>query len=43
MGETNNTIDITTFKRGKKINIKSEKPAAVNVDGECKFITDTSF
>ena len=33
----------TTFKRGKKIVIHSEKPAAVNVDGECKFVTDTSF
>ena len=33
----------TTFKRGKKIVIHSEKPAAVNVDGECKFVTDTTF
>lgn len=33
----------TTFKRGKKITIHSDKPAAVNVDGECKFVTDTSF
>lgn len=35
--------DITTFKRGKKLTIHSETPAAVNVDGECKFVTDTSF
>lgn len=35
--------DITTFKRGKKLTIHSDNPAAVNVDGECKFITDTSF
>lgn len=35
--------DITTFKRGKKLTIHSESPAAVNVDGECKFVTDTSF
>lgn len=35
--------DITTFKRGKKLVIKSEKPAAVNVDGECKFVTEASF
>ncbi len=35
--------DITTFKRGKKLTIHSDSPAAVNVDGECKFITDTSF
>ena len=35
--------DITTFKRGKKLVIKSEKPAAVNVDGECKFVTEATF
>ncbi len=35
--------DITTFKRGKKLVIHSEKPAAVNVDGEIKYVTDTSF
>lgn len=35
--------DITTFKRGKKLVIKSEKPAAVNVDGETKFVTEASF
>lgn len=35
--------DITTFKRGKKLVVKSEKPAAVNVDGECKFVTEATF
>ncbi len=35
--------DITTFKRAKKLTIHSEKPAAVNVDGEVKYVTDTSF
>ncbi len=35
--------DITTFKRGKKLVIHSDKPAAVNVDGEIKYVTDTSF
>ena len=35
--------DITEFKRGKKLVIHSDKPAAVNVDGETKYVTDTSF
>lgn len=35
--------DITTFKRGKKLVIHSDHPAAVNVDGEIKYVTDTSF
>lgn len=35
--------DITTFKRGKKINIKSAKLAAVNVDGECKYVNESTF
>lgn len=35
--------DITNFKRGKKLVIHADTPAAVNVDGECKFVTDTSF
>ncbi len=33
----------TRFKRGKKITIKSEKPAAINFDGECKIVTEASF
>ena len=35
--------DITTFKRGKKLVIHSDKPAAVNVDGETKYVTDATF
>lgn len=35
--------DITTFVRAKKVVIHSEKPSAVNVDGETQFVTDTSF
>lgn len=35
--------DITMFKRGRKLTIHSDKPAAVNVDGETKYVTDTSF
>ncbi len=35
--------DITEFRRGKKLVIHSDKPAAVNVDGEIKYVTDTSF
>ena len=34
---------ITKFVRGKKMTIHSEKPAAVNVDGECEYVTDCSF
>ena len=35
--------DITNFQRGKKLVIHSDPPAAVNVDGETKYVTDTSF
>ena len=35
--------DITTFVRAKKVVIHSDKPAAVNVDGETQFVNDTSF
>lgn len=35
--------DRTIFKRGKKINVKSAKPAAVNVDGECSYVTESTF
>ncbi len=35
--------DRTIFKRGKKINIKSAKPAAVNVDGETQYVTESTF
>ena len=33
----------THFKRGKKITIKSEKPSAVNFDGEVKIVTEATF
>lgn len=35
--------DITTFKRAKKVEIHADEPSAVNVDGECKVVTDASF
>ncbi len=35
--------DITNFVRGKKMTIHSEKPAAVNIDGECEYVTDCTF
>lgn len=35
--------DITTFKRGKKITVESKKTSAVNVDGECDFVTKRTF
>ncbi len=33
----------TTFVRGKKIHIKSETPAAVNIDGETEYINECTF
>ncbi|MBP9989634.1 MAG: YegS/Rv2252/BmrU family lipid kinase [Ruminococcus sp.] len=33
----------TTYLRGKKINIKSVVPAAVNIDGECEIGTEKTF
>ncbi len=35
--------DRTIFKRGKKINIKSAHIAAVNVDGETHYTTESTF
>ncbi len=35
--------DITNFVRGRKLTIHAESPAAVNVDGECQYVTDASF
>lgn len=35
--------DITTFRRGKRIKIESKNPAAVNVDGECEYVTEREF
>ena len=35
--------DITTFRRAKKVRIESKNPAAVNVDGECEYVTEREF
>ena len=35
--------DFTTFVRGKKMQIFSKKPAAVNVDGECEYVEESTF
>ncbi len=35
--------EVTNFKAGRKLTIHSEMPAAVNVDGEIKYVSDTSF
>lgn len=35
--------DITHFSRGKKMTIHSDTPAAVNIDGECEYVTDRTF
>ena len=35
--------EITDFSRGKKLQIHSKKPAAINVDGECQYVTDATF
>ncbi|MEG0546458.1 MAG: YegS/Rv2252/BmrU family lipid kinase [Oscillospiraceae bacterium] len=36
-------LPITTFKRGKEMRIVSKKLSAVNVDGECKYVTESIF
>ncbi len=36
-------LDITTVRRCKKVKIESVKPAAVNVDGECVYVTEREF
>ena len=36
-------LDITTMRRCKKVKIESKKPAAVNVDGECAYVTEKEF
>lgn len=33
----------TTYVRGKKMTVHSDNPASVNVDGECDFVTDSTF
>lgn len=35
--------DFTTFVRGKKMHIESKRPSAVNVDGECEYVTESTF
>lgn len=35
--------DITLFKRVKKVSVHSDVPAAVNIDGECDFVNDSTF
>ncbi len=35
--------EITNFVRGKKMHIESKEPAAVNVDGECQYVTQATF
>lgn len=35
--------DFTKFIRGKKITVHAEKPAVVNVDGECEIVTDCTM
>ncbi|MDR0530658.1 MAG: hypothetical protein LBG83_01130 [Oscillospiraceae bacterium] len=33
----------TNFQRGKKMHIHSDELAAVNVDGECRYVNDSTF
>lgn len=35
--------DFTEFIRGEKLQILSKNPAAVNVDGECEYVTESTF
>ncbi|MCR5041092.1 MAG: diacylglycerol kinase family lipid kinase [Clostridia bacterium] len=34
---------ITTYRRANRVSISSEKPAAVNVDGECEYVHESEF
>lgn len=36
-------LDITTFRRCKKVVVESKNPAAVSVDGECEIINKGTF
>ena len=36
-------LDITTFRHCKKVKIESKIPSAVNVDGECAYVTEREF
>jgi YegS/Rv2252/BmrU family lipid kinase len=35
--------DITKYTRGKKMHVQSEKPAAVNIDGETHYVHESTF
>ncbi len=35
--------DICTFIRGRRMRVRSEAPATVNMDGECKSVRDVAF
>ncbi|MCR5485743.1 MAG: diacylglycerol kinase family lipid kinase [Clostridiales bacterium] len=35
--------EITTFKRVKKVTVHSDRLAAVNIDGECEYVNDSTF
>ncbi len=35
--------NFTEFVRGEKLQILSKNPAAVNVDGECEYVTESTF
>ena len=36
-------LDITTVRRCKKVKVESLNPAAVNIDGECEYVTQKEF
>lgn len=36
-------LPITKYVNGKRLEVHSEIPAAVNIDGECEFVTDCVF
>ena len=35
--------DFTTIKKCKHVKVESANPAAVNVDGECDYVTEREF
>lgn len=36
-------MEMTTFLRGKKMQVFSDSPRAVNVDGECQYVLESTF
>ncbi|MBQ2775095.1 MAG: diacylglycerol kinase family lipid kinase [Clostridia bacterium] len=36
-------MDITRYVKGSKMKVHCDTPSAVNVDGECEFVTDSEF